>query len=147
MKGWASRMLGAFRWLLMLAAGLAAPAAALATDEALSARPSASAAPLSHDARMAWWREARFGMFIHWGLYSVAAGEWEGKATSGAGEWIMNDMAIPLSQYAKLAPRFNPVKFDARQWARLAKGAGMRYIVITAKHHDGFGLFRSAQTD
>ncbi len=100
-----------------------------------------------HDARMAWWRQARFGMFIHWGLYSAAAGEWEGKATTGAAEWIMNDMAIPLSQYARLAPKFNPVKFDARQWVRLAKEAGMKYIVITTKHHDGFALYPSSLTD
>ncbi len=99
------------------------------------------------DNRMNWWREARFGMFIHWGLYSQAAGEWSGKPTSGAGEWIMNDMQIPLSQYDKLVPQFNPVKFDAREWVRLAKVAGMKYIVITTKHHDGFALYPSALTD
>jgi alpha-L-fucosidase len=96
---------------------------------------------------MAWWREARFGMFIHWGLYSQAAGEWDGKPTTGAGEWIMNDVQIPLSRYAKLVPQFNPVKFDARQWVRIAKDAGMKYIVITTKHHDGFGMYPSALTD
>ena len=100
-----------------------------------------------HDTRMGWWRQARFGMFVHWGLYSVAAGDWEGKPSAGAGEWIMNDLQIPVSQYARLAPRFNPVKFDAGQWVRLAKEADMKYIVITAKHHEGFGLFRSALTD
>jgi alpha-L-fucosidase len=103
--------------------------------------------PAQHDARMNWWREARFGMFIHWGLYSEAAGEWDGQTTTGAGEWIMNDMKIPLSQYAKLVPRFNPVKFDAAQWVRIAKDAGMKYIVITSKHHEGFGMYRSALTD
>src|SRR5579872_5344476 len=86
--------------------------------------------PSQHDARMKWFREARFGMFIHWGLYSQAAGEWDGKPAPGAGEWIMHDMAIPDSQYAKLVPQFNPVKFDAREWVRLAKNAGMKYIVI-----------------
>jgi alpha-L-fucosidase len=100
-----------------------------------------------HDARMSWWRQARFGMFIHWGLYSQAAGEWDGKPTSGAGEWIMNDMQIPLSQYATLVPRFNPVQFDAAQWVRVAKDAGMKYIVITSKHHEGFGMYRSSLTD
>jgi alpha-L-fucosidase len=100
-----------------------------------------------HDTRMHWWRQARFGMFIHWGLYSEAAGEWDGKTTSGAGEWIMNDMKIPLTQYATLVPRFNPVKFDAGQWVRIAKDAGMKYIVITSKHHEGFGMYRSALTD
>ena len=68
------------------------------------------------DARMAWWREARFGMFIHWGLFSLAAGEWDGKPVPGHGEWIMNKGAIPVSDYARLAPRFNPVKFDAEAW-------------------------------
>ena len=103
--------------------------------------------PAQHDARMAWWREARFGLFIHWGLYAAAAGEWDGKPTSGAGEWIMNDMQIPLSQYARLVPQFNPVKFDANQWVRAAKGAGMRYIVITSKHHEGFAMYPSKLTD
>src|SRR5271155_5109262 len=68
--------------------------------------------PGQHDARMKWFRDARFGMFIHWGLYSQAAGSWDGKPTSGAGEWIMNDMQIPDSQYARLVPQFNPAKFD-----------------------------------
>jgi alpha-L-fucosidase len=99
------------------------------------------------DARMKWFREARFGMFIHWGLYAQAAGSWDGKPTSGAGEWIMNDMKIPDSQYAQLVPQFNPVKFDARQWVALAKNAGMKYIVITSKHHEGFGMYPSALTD
>jgi len=100
-----------------------------------------------HDVRMNWWRQARFGMFIHWGLYAEAAGEWDGKTTSGVGEWIMNDLKIPLSQYATLVPRFKPVKFDAAQWVRIAKDAGMKYIVITSKHHEGFGMFRSSLTD
>ena len=107
----------------------------------------AAESPAEHDQRMAWWREARFGMFIHWGLYSQLAGSWDGKPTSGAGEWIMNDKKIPLSQYAKLVPQFNPVKFNADEWVRAARGAGMKYIVITSKHHEGFGMFRSSLTD
>ena len=99
------------------------------------------------DARMAWWREARFGMFIHWGLYSLAAGEWDGKPVPGHGEWIMNKGSIPVSDYAKLAPRFNPVKFDADTWAKSARDAGMKYLIITAKHHDGFALFPSDVSD
>ena len=99
------------------------------------------------EARMAWFREARFGMFIHWGLYSEAAGEWNGKAVSGAGEWIQETGKIPTSQYETLVPRFNPVKYDANEWVRIAKSAGMKYIVITSKHHDGFGLFDSKLTD
>src|ERR1044071_2797845 len=100
-----------------------------------------------HDERMAVFREARFGMFIHWGLYSVAAGVWDGKPVTGAGEWIMETGKIPVSQYEKLAPQFNPVKFNARQWVGIAKSAGMKYIVITSKHHDGFGLWNSQLTD
>src|ERR1051325_8031992 len=90
--------------------------------------------PAQRDARMAWWREARFGMFIHWGLYSQAAGEWDGKPAPGAGEWIMNDMQICVSQCKRLVPQFDPEKFNARCWVRAAKGAGMKYIVITTKH-------------
>ena len=100
-----------------------------------------------HNARMKWWREARFGMFIHWGLYSEAAGYWNGKPTKGAGEWIMNDMQIPDSQYARMVPKFDPVKFNAHDWVKIAKDAGMKYIVITSKHHEGFGMFRSKLTD
>ena len=96
-----------------------------------------------HDKRMAWFREARFGMFIHWGVYAEAAGEWRGKKSGGAGEWIMNDLHIPATDYEKLAGQFNPTHFNAREWVRVAKDAGMRYIVITSKHHDGFNMFDS----
>lgn len=103
--------------------------------------------PKQHSARMEWWRDARFGMFIHWGLYSQAAGYWNGKPTSGAGEWIMTDVGIPRAQYATLAPQFNPVKFDADQWAATAHNAGIKYLVITSKHHEGFCMFKTAATD
>jgi len=96
------------------------------------------------DRRMAWWREARFGMFIHWGLYAIPAGEWNG--TTSYAEWIRDSAKIPLEEYEKLQAQFNPVKFDADAWAKLAADAGMKYLVITSKHHDGFGLFDSAQT-
>ncbi len=95
------------------------------------------------DARMKWWREARFGMFIHWGLYSIPAGTWDGKQIPGIGEWIMNNASIPVSQYEALAPAFNPVAFSARDIVALAKAAGMKYIIITSKHHDGFAMFDS----
>jgi alpha-L-fucosidase len=100
-----------------------------------------------HNARMEWWRDARFGMFIHWGLYSEAAGYWNGQPTSGAGEWIMTDMRIPRAQYATLASRFDPVKFNANQWAETAHDAGMKYLVITSKHHEGFCMFNTKATD
>ncbi len=95
------------------------------------------------DARLAWWREARFGMFIHWGLYSIPAGTWHGKQVPGIGEWIMNNASIPVADYKGLAAQFNPTAFSAHQIVALAKSAGMKYIVITAKHHDGFAMFDS----
>ena len=97
----------------------------------------------AHEKRLEWWREARFGMFIHWGLYAVPAGEWKGKLIPGIGEWIMNRARIPVREYELLARQFNPVKFNADEWVRLAKEAGQKYIVITSKHHDGFAMYRS----
>jgi alpha-L-fucosidase len=96
-------------------------------------------------ARMKWFAEARFGLFIHWGVYSVPAGEWQDKTHYG--EWFMEETHMPVSQYEKFAQQFNPVKFDAKQWVALAKEAGVKYIVITSKHHDGFGMFPSQETD
>ncbi len=90
---------------------------------------------------MAWWREARFGLFLHWGLYAIPAGEW--KNSKGHGEWIRESAQIPLEDYLPLQQQFNPVNFNAREWARMARAAGMRYVVITSKHHDGFGLWDS----
>ena len=91
--------------------------------------------------RTLWWRQAQFGMFIHWGLYSQLAGHWNGQTTSGLGEWIMNDLNIPLAQYAQVANQFDPTQFSAQQWVQTAESAGMKYIVMTAKHHDGFSMF------
>ena len=99
------------------------------------------------DKRMKWWREARFGMFIHWGLYAVPAGEWKGKRIPGIGEWIMERAKISIPKYEPLTEQFDPVKFDADEWVRIAKNAGMKYIVITSKHHDGFCLWDSKVTD
>lgn len=107
--------------------------------------PIGSETPAQRDARMKWWREARFGLFIHWGLYSVPAGEWQGKTNYG--EWFLEETHMPVSQYEKFADQFNPTKFDALAWVRAAKAAGMKYIVITSKHHDGFGMFRSDVSD
>ncbi|MGI8744767.1 MAG: alpha-L-fucosidase [Bryobacteraceae bacterium] len=93
--------------------------------------------------RLQWWREAKFGMFIHWGLYAVPAGQWKGQPVKGIGEWIMNRAKIPAGEYEQLAKQFNPVKFSADEWVGIAQSAGMKYIVITAKHHDGFAMFGS----
>lgn len=99
------------------------------------------------DARLDWWREAKFGLFIHWGLYSIPAGVWKGRDWPGIAEWLMYRAEIPVAEYEKLAGQFDPVKFSAREWVSLAKRAGQKYLVITSKHHDGFCLFDSAVTD
>jgi alpha-L-fucosidase len=103
-----------------------------------------AAADDERDKRIQWWKEARFGMFIHWGVYAVPAGEWKGRPIAGIGEWIMNRAKIPVAEYELLTKQFNPVKFNADAWVKVAKDAGMRYIVITSKHHDGFAMYRSA---
>lgn len=97
--------------------------------------------PEEHDARMEWWRQAKFGLFIHWGVYAVPAGSYGDN--SGYGEWIMHNAKIPVKEYKGFAKQFNPVKYDPNAWVKVAKDAGMRYIVITSKHHDGFALYPS----
>lgn len=97
--------------------------------------------------RMEWFKDARFGLFIHWGLYSVPAGSYQGKEIWGTAEWIMNVGQIPLAEYEKYAMQFNPIQYDADAWVKIAKDAGMKYIVITSKHHDGFCLWDSKITD
>jgi alpha-L-fucosidase len=96
------------------------------------------------DARMKWWREARFGMFIHWGIYSVPAGIYQGRNIPNLGEWIQNYAKIPSVEYKKYADQFNPTRFNADDFVTLAKNAGQKYIIITSKHHDGFAMFKSA---
>ncbi len=103
-------------------------------------------APASQDDKMAWFREAKFGLFIHWGLYCIPAGEWNGQPVAGIGEWIMNRAQIPVTEYSQLANQFDPVQFDAEQWVQMAQDAGMKYIVITSKHHDGFAMYHSHVT-
>lgn len=98
-----------------------------------------------HDAKMAWWREAKFGLFIHWGVYAVPAGKYGDNVNHG--EWIMHRAGIPSAEYKEYARVFNPVKYDPAKWVKVAKDAGMRYIVITSKHHDGFALYPSDVTD
>jgi alpha-L-fucosidase len=95
---------------------------------------------------MAWWQQARFGMLVTWGISSVPAGYWRGKPVTLSGSHIMATAGIPIPEYEKFAARFNPVKFDAEQWATIAQDAGMKYLVITAKHHDGFCMFKTAIT-
>ncbi len=108
-----------------------------------SVDPNFNETPQHRDARMKWWREARFGMFIHWGLYAVPAGTWNGVRTPSIGEWIMHDLKIPVADYAALAKQFSPDQFDADKWVGIAKAAGMKYIVMTAKHHEGFAMYHS----
>jgi alpha-L-fucosidase len=119
-------------------AAIAALSLSLVLSVSAPAQPDAA-----REKRIQWWRQARFGMFIHWGLYAVPAGEWKGQPIAGIGEWIMNRAKIPVKEYELLAGRFNPVKFDADAWVRVAKEAGQKYIVITSKHHDGFAMFGS----
>jgi alpha-L-fucosidase len=97
----------------------------------------------SDEERIRWFREAKFGMFIHWGVYAQLAGSWQGKEIPGIGEQIMRFGKIPLAEYRKIPTQFNPVNFNADTWVKIAHDAGMRYIVITAKHHDGFAMYHS----
>ena len=115
----------------LAAAGLAAavlPTQAAAQEEVV---------PPERMASREWYRGAKFGMFIHWGVYSLL----------GNGEWVMQNRSIPVNRYEWLASTFNPVKFDAKEWVAVAKAAGMRYITITARHHDGFSMFASDATE
>lgn len=95
---------------------------------------------------MEWWRNAKFGMFIHWGLYSVAAGDWNGKPSRGNEHFMLYEK-VPLKEYAKIAGEFNPIKFNADDWVKKAKDAGMKYIVFTSKHHDGYAMYNSPSSD
>ena len=100
------------------------------------------------DARLKWWREARLGMFVHWGLYSGAEGVWDGKKYDGGVEWIQNQAGVPTDEYAaRMRPLFRPKPGFAKEWATLAKDMGARYVVFTSKHHEGFALHDSKVTD
>ena len=137
------RALGALASVLLLldaSAALAQQATAPATPPATTNSTQIDSAKA---ARLAWFREAKYGLFIHWGLYSVPAGTWKGQTVPGIGEWIMNRAKIPVREYEGLTKQFNPVRFNADAWVKMAKDAGMKYIVITSKHHDGFALFGS----
>jgi alpha-L-fucosidase len=133
--------------VLVLGAGLCgALSPGLARDQAPAQPPAAPAETPERAARMKWFRQAKFGLFIHWGLYAIPAGEWKGQPVGGIGEWIMNRAKIPVKEYEQLAAQFNPVRFNADEWAQLAQDAGMKYMVITSKHHDGFAMFHSRVT-
>jgi len=127
----------------VLACAFAFSAAHFHTARAQTSNKPDAAAEAERDRRLKWFREARFGMMIHWGLYAVPAGEWKGKLIPGLGEWIMNRAKIPVAEYEQLTQQFNPAAFDADAWVRLARDAGMKYIVITSKHHDGFAMYHS----
>jgi alpha-L-fucosidase len=128
------------RLLLALAAfGVAASRLEMLAQVRANESESASAT----QSRLAWFKQAKYGLFIHWGLYAIPAGEWKGKRVPGLGEWIMNRGSIPVADYEKLAAQWNPQKFNADDWVRFAREAGMKYIVITSKHHDGFAMFDS----
>jgi alpha-L-fucosidase len=122
------------------------PAAAAATPTATPTPVLPAPDDPARRQRLAWFKEAKFGLFIHWGLYAIPAGEWKGQAIPGLGEWIMNRAKIPVREYEALAGQWNPVRFDPDAWVQMAQDAGMKYIVITSKHHDGFALFDSKVT-
>ncbi len=124
---------------IMKQAAWVALAAVLATTPAISHAETKA----QKEKRLHWWTDARLGMFIHWGVYSVPAGEWNGN--TGYGEWIRESAHIPVQTYEKFRDQFNPVKFNADSWVKMAHDAGMKYIVITTKHHDGFDMFRTKQ--
>jgi alpha-L-fucosidase len=132
---------------LRVALSLTAVIAALTAPAISQTAPSGQAPVKPYDAeqqkRLEWFTEARLGMFIHWGLYAIPAGQWPGRDNKNRGEWIMQQENIPSAEYEKLASQFNPVKFDAKEWVEVAKAAGMKYLVITAKHHDGFSMYET----
>jgi alpha-L-fucosidase len=116
--------------------------------QALHAAPETAAAELAKDRRLAWWREARFGMFIHWGVYSALAGEWKGQKVEGYAEHVQRIAKIKREAYLEeVVKPFNPTAFDADEWVRAAKDTGMGYIIITAMHHDGVAMFDSKVDD
>src|SRR6266480_5403798 len=130
-------------WIVMaMVIGISAMAyAAPATTQS-----TADETPAQFDKRTAWWREARFGMFIHWGIYAVPADCTDLNGKHKIAEWYFSNKQMQVKDYEKFAAQFNPVEFDARKWVKIAKDAGMKYITITSKHHDGFCMFDTKMT-
>ena len=133
--------------LIIIAILLTSPQ--LLADDGPANKPSDDPAVQERDSRMQWWREARFGMFVHWGLYSIPAGEWGDRQWKKGGvEWIQQRAGVPADRYEEeLVPKFAPKADFAQEWAKTAKGAGCRYLVFTSKHHEGFALHDSKLTD
>jgi alpha-L-fucosidase len=119
-----------------LAAAWLAALIALTLPQAAADDLTSQGAPSTPAEARRWFEDAKFGLFVHWGVYSLV----------GKGEWVMDKDKLPISEYAKLPPQFNPSKFDADEWVKLAQAAGMKYITITSKHHDGFCMFDSNLT-
>ena len=95
------------------------------------------------EAAKKWFKEAQYGMMVHWGLYALLGGEWKGRVMPGIAEWAQSYFRIPIAEYSRLATAFNPLYFNADEWVQIARDAGMKYIVFTSKHHDGFAMFHS----
>lgn len=129
---------------IFLTSGVLLSASQSSGPKSVAGDPYADETPAQRDARMAWWREAKFGMFIHWGVYAVPAGVHEGVRDA---EWIMHGAKIPVKRYRAYAREFNATNYNPAAWVKLAQEAGMRYMVITAKHHDGFALFPTKVSD
>ena len=136
-----------FAILLLVACAATTADTAAHPADTVHVGPYATETEHQRNDRMAWWREARFGLFIHWGVYAVPAGIHEGERIENIGEWIMHYGRIPVDEYRQYSMQFNPINYDPDAWVRMAKAAGMKYIVITAKHHDGFALFDTAVSD
>ena len=135
-------LMGISGWLAAAGPASAAPATGQIQPAATATVPLTAAQP--RDPKLKWFDEAKYGLFINWGLYSIPAGEWKGKKYPNIGEWLMHDARIPVKEYEPLAKQFNPLKFNAEEWVQLAVDAGMKYLVFDCKHHDGFALYRSA---
>ena len=137
-------------WGMLAVAPLVCAQADLSSQQQLTPLPQLGRSAEMVNSARPWsdaqksFNDARFGLFLHWGLYSQAGGEWRGARFYGISEWMQHQLRIPMRDYSRLAEQFNPLDFDAQRWVRIAQESGIRYIVITAKHHDGFAMYDSA---